>query len=60
MRPSWRPVEAQVVIEVQTVKVMDDFKGLTTWEKLVSLLHSVMCVPAPEVAVVSVYSVVGW
>jgi len=36
MRPSWRPVEAQVVIEVQTVKVMDDFKGLTTWEKLVS------------------------
>jgi len=37
MRPSWGPVEAQVVIEVQTVKVMDD---LITWEKLVSLLHS--------------------
>ena len=30
MRPSWGPVEAQVVIEVQTVKVMDDFKVLTT------------------------------
>ena len=28
MRPSWGPVEAQVVIKVQTVKVMDDFKAL--------------------------------